>query len=256
MNMRHRLLSFGLQILAIEVDALGILAPIDREPGWIQAGQHAEAKVGRPLIFLQQLADCQRPRRFITVDTGRNIDARVMRDSRLCRALAETGCRTQKGKQVGLWCGGHFFDTPPSRARCVKAIAEHCVDINSFAEITVDIFPKPLHRMLPGFYHRLHAGGNWNHKSLRCGSVCLLAPDEMQHEPPLQQFALQGLGRSAAKSRTGSTGRTISYFCSSNLRTSWIPDSLLTAQKSIAAVELRKSMASRLMRVQEPTSLK
>ena len=68
--------------------------------------------------------------------------------------------------------------------------------------------------------------------------------------------AVQGLGRSAGKSRTGSTGRTISYFCSSNLRTSWIPESLLTAQKSIAAVELRKSIASRLMRVQEPTSLK
>src|SRR3989442_1311253 len=52
------------------------------------------------------------------------------------------------------------------------------------------------------------------------------------------------------------TGRTMSYFSSSNLRTSWTPESLLIAQKSIAAVELTKSMASTLMRVQEPTSLK
>ena len=52
------------------------------------------------------------------------------------------------------------------------------------------------------------------------------------------------------------TGRTMSYWCSSNLRTSWTPLSLFVTQKSMAAVELRKSIASAVERVQDSMSLK
>src|SRR5580765_4374917 len=54
----------------------------------------------------------------------------------------------------------------------------------------------------------------------------------------------------------GRTGITISYCCSSNLSTSCTSVSRLVVQKSIAAVELMKSIACELLGIQEPTSLK
>ena len=57
-------------------------------------------------------------------------------------------------------------------------------------------------------------------------------------------------------SRFGSTGSTISYRCSSNFKTSCTLEILLATQKSMAAVELRKSMATPGSASQAPTSLK
>src|SRR6266403_509030 len=62
---------------------------------------------------------------------------------------------------------------------------------------------------------------------------------------------VRSLARSAPSSCNGRTGRTISYFCSSNFSTNWTSEILLETQKSMAAVELRKSIASVLMRTQE-----
>jgi hypothetical protein len=69
-------------------------------------------------------------------------------------------------------------------------------------------------------------------------------------------YGLQGdaLGRSPPRRCVITSGKTISYFSSSNFSTTCTSPSLFTAQNSKAAVELTKSTASEGSLVQESTS--
>src|SRR5690242_8943971 len=67
----------GLQmaVVAVEIDSCSALAFIERKASGVQAGTKPDIDLLGPLIFLQQLHDSNRPRRFVTVDSSGKIKA-------------------------------------------------------------------------------------------------------------------------------------------------------------------------------------
>ena len=74
-NVRDGFGSGGLAVLAVEVQAGGVFAPIQRKAAGIQTGAEPKVQICRPRVVCEQLADGQRAGRFVAVDAGGNINA-------------------------------------------------------------------------------------------------------------------------------------------------------------------------------------
>src|SRR5689334_14212895 len=77
-NVRRSLCSLRIEILPVKVNSVRVLPTIMQEPIRVQARANPIAETDRPAIFLQQLEYSQRARRFVPMNSRRNIEARCL----------------------------------------------------------------------------------------------------------------------------------------------------------------------------------
>src|SRR5450432_60462 len=66
---------FWIPIIAVQINAAGVLTRIQNKTFGIQAGEQPNSGVRRPLIFLDHTQCRERPRRFIAVDAGADVNS-------------------------------------------------------------------------------------------------------------------------------------------------------------------------------------
>jgi hypothetical protein len=74
-DVRASFLGFEVEVLAIQIEALRVLAAVGGEARGIQARTEPEVDVLRPGVLLNERAHGERPGGFVPVDPGGEIDA-------------------------------------------------------------------------------------------------------------------------------------------------------------------------------------
>ncbi len=133
-NVGADFLGFGVQVLAVQIEALRILPAVERKTGGIEARTEPDVRVGRPAIFLEHLEDGQRAGWFITVDARGNVNALV----RLGHFAGESEQPIGIGFKKSLG--------PPSVIISgLDHFANHTFDVDAFTKIFSVIFSQSLH---------------------------------------------------------------------------------------------------------------
>jgi len=127
---------FGIAVIAVQINATGILAPVQREADGIQARHQKNFRIHRPTVFLKQTQRGERSGGFVAVNAGGKVKARAI--GRVARGAMqrqpfEISLRVENFRRPTIFlCGG-----------CDVAL--NGANINRLAVVTAVVFAKFLH---------------------------------------------------------------------------------------------------------------
>src|SRR6185436_20346852 len=116
-----------MEVLTIEIDAVGIFTAIQGKACRVQTGTQGDIESVRPNIFADELLDRLGAGRFVAVDSGRDINA------------APAGCRPRPSFQRDALLGCQQLLLPAVTSGRLAELAQGRMDVDGFTAVRVAV---------------------------------------------------------------------------------------------------------------------